>query len=458
MITNKGYRITLPNKEEFQTIKNELTFIEKETSFNENKPKLTIKCYKLIQNKPLSLYVPRAYGIKRFGLPTTDTDIKSEEYGEGEELKFNGTLRENQQNIVLSVMKHFETQDNTGGILNVSTGQGKTVMALNLITLLKAKTIIFVNKQMLLDQWAERIQQFIPTARIGFIQGNRCQVNDIDICLAMYQTFSQRCQNTFQRSWFQSFKFLIVDETHNISTQTFSRILDYVQSKYRLGLTATLRKDGFEKVYEYHLGPVIVEYKPTVVVPKVYIYTLNHNIPLELNRYTKKPDYTKMITHLCSHKERNEELVNIILENITKKNKRKLILFTERVRHCKELANKIKQTSSNLSVGVFTGKTKKKDISDVLDSNIICATYSIAKEGFDLPSLDTLIFATPKKEITQVLGRILRKKNENVPLVIDIYDEPIGLFKGSFYARKRYYYQNKYQSTYKNEQNFNVVY
>ena len=133
-------------------------------------------------------------------------------------------------------------------------------------------------------------------------------------------------------------------------------------------------------------------------------------------------------------------------------------MFTERVRHCKELANKIKQTSSNLSVGVFTGKTKKKDISDVLDSNIICATYSIAKEGFDLPSLDTLIFATPKKEITQVLGRILRKKNENVPLVIDIYDEPIGLFKGSFYARKRYYYQNKYQSTYKNEQNFNVVY
>ena len=443
MITPKGYRITVSNIAELEQIKKELTVVEKETSYNENKPKITIKCYKLIKDQPLSIFVPRAYGIKRYG----NTDNDCYQLAQNVSLDFHGTLRENQQTIVNNVMNYFETEENKGGILNVSTGQGKTVMALKLITLLQAKTIIFVNKQMLLDQWAERIQQFIPTARIGFIQGKRCQVNDIYICLAMYQTFSQQCNHIFQRSWFQTFKFLIVDETHNISTKTFSKILDFVQSKYRLGLTATLRTDGFEKVYDYHLGPVIVEYKPTIVVPSVCIYTLHHNIPMELNRYTGKPNYTKMITDLCSHEERNKELVDIILENITEENGRKLILFSERVGHCKEIARLLTQRQDVLSIGILTGKTKTPT---VYESDIICATYSIAKEGFDLPSLDTLIFATPKKEITQVLGRILRKKNKNKPLVIDIYDSSIGLFKGSFYTRKRYYNEKKYQVFFNN--------
>ena len=441
MITPKGYRITLSNEDSLNEIKKELTFIEKETSYNENKPKIKIKCYKLIKDDPLSMYVPRAYGIKRFGYVPHDYTLAQDV-----SLEFHGTLRENQQMIVNDTMNYFKTQENTGGILNVSTGQGKTVMALKLITLLQAKTIIFVNKQMLLDQWANRIRQFIPTARIGFIQGNRCELNE-DICLAMYQTFTQRCNNIFQRSWFQPFKCLIVDETHNISTQTFSRILDYVQPKYRLGLTATLRKDGFEKVYEYHLGPVIIEYKPTVVTPIISVYTMNHAIPLELNRYTKKPCYTKMITHLCSHEERNKEIVQIILENVTKENGRKMILFSERVGHCKEIARLLSECQDILSVGILTGKTKTKGH---LDSDILCATYSIAKEGFDLPSLDTLIFATPKKEITQVLGRILRKKNKNSPLVIDLFDSSIGIFKGSYCERKRYYKEKKYQVNFNN--------
>ena len=75
--------------------------------------------------------------------------------------------------IVNKYIKHVNTIPSRGGggLLEIGCGKGKTVMALRIISLLKVKTLVIVHKGFLLNQWVERINQFLPNARIGKIQG-----------------------------------------------------------------------------------------------------------------------------------------------------------------------------------------------------------------------------------------------------------------------------------------------
>ena len=69
------------------------------------------------------------------------------------------------------IQKHIDFVGNSGGgLLDVEPGKGKTVMGLNIISKIK-KTLVVVHKSFLLNQWKERINQFLPNAKVGLIQG-----------------------------------------------------------------------------------------------------------------------------------------------------------------------------------------------------------------------------------------------------------------------------------------------
>ena len=67
----------------------------------------------------------------------------------------------------------------------------------------------------------------------------------------------------------------------------------------------------------------------------------------------------------------------------------------------------------------------------------------MAAEGLDIKTLSTLVLATPRTDITQAVGRILRVKRER-PLVIDIVDDHT-IFKNQYKKRKSFYKKNNYQ-------------
>ena len=55
--------------------------------------------------------------------------------------------------------------------------------------------------------------------------------------------------------------------------------------------------------------------------------------------------------------------------------------------------------------------------------NIILGTFSMASEGMDIPKLNTIILASPKSDIVQSVGRILRQKKDKrkfQPFIVDI--------------------------------------
>ena len=118
-------------------------------------------------------------------------------------------------------------------------------------------------------------------------------------------------------------------------------------------------------------------------------------------------------------------------------------MLSDRKAHCDLLYNLL----NSYSVGLYYGGMKTNDLKKSNNCRIIIATYQMASEGYDNPELDTLILASPKGNIEQAVGRILRKKNENLPLVIDINDT-ISVFNNWHRKRLTLYRSKKFKIKY----------
>ena len=95
------------------------------------------------------------------------------------------------------------------------------------------------------------------------------------------------------------------------------------------------------------------------------------------------------------------------------------------------------------SIGYYIGGMKELELKCSEDKDILLGTYAMSSEGMDIPSLNTLIMASPKGEIEQSVGRILRKKHAITPIVYDIVDD-FSIFTGQYYKRMKFYKKNNY--------------
>jgi len=370
------------------------------------------------------IYIPRYYGFNKFGIAKKNTIP----IGDCIDLNFEGTIREIQQQTIDATLINYEKYG--GGLISLDTGLGKTVVALKLISLTKLKTLILVHAEFLLDQWIERIKQFLPSASIGIIRQDQCQIENVDIIVGMIQTIVKR---EYSKDTFKSIGKLVIDECHHISSRTFNTIFFKIQTKYMLGLSATPeRKDGLSKVIYWFLGPQIITIKRETGIPSVkFVYT---DISEYLEKFNKigKINNPLMITELTLKKNRNELILNVINEYLLKD--RKILVLTDRRDHCEYFLTNLPAGVA----GIYLGGMKAKDRAESITRSVIIGTYQASGEGFDVPELDTLILATPKSDVEQAIGRILRQKNKNEPVIIDIVDS-FSIFKGQYYKRRKFY-------------------
>ncbi len=85
---------------------------------------------------------------------------------------------------------------------------------------------------------------------------------------------------------------------------------------------------------------------------------------------------------------------------------------------------------------------KEDKLKESESKRIILATYAMASEGLDIKTLTSLVLATPKSDVCQSVGRILRSKHES-PLVIDIIDDNPALMN-QYHKRVTYYSSKNY--------------
>ena len=125
------------------------------------------------------------------------------------------------------------SKDIGGGIINLATGSGKTVLSLYTISKYSMKTLVMVNTVELMNQWKESIKKFLGDVSIGTIRGDTFD-RDCDITIGMVQTISMRKEYT--KDMFKDFSLCFIDECHHLSSEVFSEALFKCRTKYTLSL------------------------------------------------------------------------------------------------------------------------------------------------------------------------------------------------------------------------------
>ena len=426
MISRNGYTISLENSTE---IKRELT-VRPLVNESVGIPSPSFKVFRVIKqvhqdldagaeasglSKTSSLVVPRYYGIGRFGSPTRDVRPA---YTHAPGIVFTGRLRDStrQPEAFASGVKAFEEQG--GGVLSLPCGFGKTTVALALSAQLKVRTMIVVHKEFLANQWIEKIGEFCPGATIGRVQGDTFDIEK-DFVIAMIQTMSQR---EFPSRAFDSIGLLVVDEAHHIGAPAFSQFMFKICPKYTLGLTATPeRKDGLTRLLYWFLGPEFfrierANQRTTQVSILHYMDDAFKESP-PVTRFGKL-NMAGMINIVTELELRNALIVKTVDEALS--NNRRVLVLSDRREHCFLLQNMLGSKAK-----LYVGGMKEQDLAESAKSPVVVATFQLAHEGLDIPVLDTVILATPKSDIKQSIGRIMRETpgKLNNPLIYDISDQ-----------------------------------
>ena len=348
----------------------------------------------------------------------------------------------------------FEIDCNRRFLLGDTTVTHNTVMSLYVASVYKVKTLVIVHKTFLLNQWKERIEEFLPKARIGVIRQKKVDIEDKDIVIGMLQSLSMK---DYDKNLFaNNFGMVIYDEVHHASSEVFSRALPLVSTKYMIGLTATPnRKDGLTKVFKWYLGDIAYTSgsgeNKGVVVKRINFSCENSYYCQEYTNFKGQLMIPKMITQISGYRSRNNIILNEIKQYITDDG-RQILVLSDRRSHLNFLKNEtdkmcIKRNQKLITTGFYVGggasKKKEIELKESESKDVVFGTYAMAKEGLDIPSLNTLILGSPVGDVEQAVGRILRKQQDVYPIVIDLVDR-FSIFNSQGMKRRHFYSKNKY--------------
>ncbi|HOW40910.1 MAG TPA: DEAD/DEAH box helicase family protein [Bacteroidales bacterium] len=335
-----------------------------------------------------------------------------------------------------------KTREKDFGVIVSPPGSGKTIIGLELIAEKQQPALIIVHRQQLLDQWVDRIQNFleIPKNEIGQIGNQKNSIGKI-ITVAMIQSLA-RMDDLSALS--NAFGLIIIDECHHIPAKSFREAIVQLNTYYLYGLTATpKRKNNDEKLIYVYIGNILHEVKQIE-------YLASKNIKTEINiRETElfapfdyKIDKYETISRILVHDTRRN---SIILEDIVKNADRfkTILILSERKSHVDILNLYLKDKFETITIhGDDPESARKSKIEQIKLGHfkVVISTGQYFGEGIDINNLDCLFIVYPfafEGKLIQYIGRIQR--SENRPVIFDYRDIKIDYFEKMFKQRKRYY-------------------
>ena len=402
--------------------------------------------------------------VESAGRKTGITDERQR--GRAIQAEFCGTLRDEQ----IPAVQALASQDN--GILSAATAFGKTVVAAALIAAKKVNTLIIVNRTQLLDQWQERLTQFLniqeelpeqPKKRgrarhrevIGrFGAGKNTRSGIVDI--AVMQSLGKADEI---RDWIGEYGMVIVDECHHVPAFTFEAVMKAVPARYTFGLTATpKRADGHQPILNMYLGPI--RYQADALAQSV-LHPFTHVMVPRFTgaAYTTEEGRTLSIVNLYEQIMRDELRNAMIVEDVLTcvREKRNCLVLSERTEHVHMLAEQI--GVSSVHVFTLTGSARPAEkqllLTEVRNAPpdeplVICATGKYIGEGFDESRLDTLFLTMPiawKGTLAQYIGRLHRlHEGKQEVRVYDYIDNNTEMLSRMYAKRLKGYAAIGYQA------------
>ena len=324
------------------------------------------------------------------------------------------------------------------GILQSAAGSGKTQMGIALIAKLGKRALWLTHTKDLLLQSKERAKQYMGEALLGTITEGKVNIGH-GITFATVQTMCNLDLAQYKDMW----DVIIVDECHRVAgtptaVSQFSKVLNSLAARHKYGLSATVhRSDGLIKATFALLGDVVYTVPTEAVADKIMKVGIcpvptGTGISRECLNTDGTLNYAKLIGYLAESDERNLRIIDCIVEN----RENPSLILSDRLGHLETLMSMLPADMREDAVMVSGKMTTKKGkaereqaIADMRSGakRYLFATYSLAKEGLDVPRLERLYMATPQKDyavITQAIGRIARtSKGKADPVVYDFVDD-----------------------------------
>lgn len=374
------------------------------------------------------------YGVLRDILPMISSAKAYRAFTERKEVNFDCSipLYDYQREAVNAV------EDQKYGILQSPAGSGKTQMGIALMADLGLKTLWLTHTKDLLTQSKERAEQYMSTDLIGTITEGKVNIGS-GVTFATVQTMCRLDLERYRDIW----DVIIVDECHRCSgTPTamtqFYKVLNNLAARYKFGLSATVhRSDGTIKATYALLGKVVYTVPEEAVADRVMKVGIKSCYTgVKLSRDCLNTDgtlnYSKLITYLCEDFTRNHYISARIVANAEHPS----LILSDRLEHLKTLMVTLPHPMREKAVmisGKMTSKSGKAEREKAIEDmrtgkkKYLFATFSLAKEGLDIPCLERLYLTTPQKDyavVTQSIGRIARTCNGKAdPICYDFVDD-----------------------------------
>ena len=342
------------------------------------------------------------------------------------------------------------------GILESKAGSGKTQMGIALVKMYGRRALWCTHTSDLLVQSRDRALQYMDKDLIGTITAGKVNIGK-GITFATVQTLSKLDLTQYRDFW----DVIIVDECHRVcgsptQLSMFSKVLNSLSARHKYGLSATVhRADGMIQATKSLIGDIVYSVPNEAIADRVMQVGIKPvGTGVKISRECLNTDgtlnYTKLINYLCTCSTRN----NLIRDSIIKESGKSCLILSDRLEHLENLIQLLPPTMKPYAV-MISGKmtTKKgkaereKAIEDMREGKkkYLFATYSLCKEGLDIPRLERLLMCTPQKDfavITQSIGRIARTFDGKAdPVAYDFVDD-IGYLVKSYKKRCSTYKKN----------------
>lgn len=430
------------------TIKDDLTIVPKQFSrdkkFDEDGNEVPPSGVISFSETEDEIGIPFAY----FDLKFPNEVVEKEELSKGKKITVARLPDPSHPKSPPNQKKFFDdvisaVQSNYTVLTVAPTGSGKTVCLLNAIGTLGRTAMVVVPSAVLADQWRSEAMTHLGLewADIGVLQGSSDNWKNKKIVIAVIH-------NLFLKQWpdefYTNFGFLAWDECHRLGGEVFSKTMSMFNSMYRIAVTATPhRKDGCDALYKNYFGAPLVAAKIEALSCLCYVVPFRH-----VGNKHKWIDKCKMdakpMLWLSKLSVRNEMIIRLAKDLYD--DNRNILILTKYIEHVELLISMlVKCGVPQDQIGQFTRSTStnKKFGSGMLDrvkkeSKVIVATYSMMKEGVDIPRLDAGIEALPSADNVQAIGRIRRPlPNKKKPKWFSISDLNIPLFEAYTKSRLR---------------------
>jgi len=355
------------------------------------------------------------------------TKLRDERFsGKRLEVAFAGILRPDQEKAGAAMLAH------DFGILSATTAFGKTVLAAWLIAQRGVNTLILVHRQQLMEQWVERLSQFLSlkTTEIGRLGGGKKKLTG-NIDVALIQSLVRK---GVVSDAVADYGHVIVDECHHLSAQSFELVARRAKAKYVTGLSATVtRKDGHHPIIFMQCGPVrhrVDARQQAAERPFTHEVLVRPTgfIPDGEPEEDKRLEFQRLCDAVMRSERRNAQIIAEVLQSV--KAGRSPVVLTERTEHLELLAAGLRAQVPH--VITLQGGMGRKSLAAALDqlkvipvdvSRVVVATGRFLGEGFDDSRLDTLFLTMPvswRGTIAQYAGRLHRLHDGKK--VVQIYD------------------------------------